>query len=83
MRRAVACHPADPSASRVPSSRWSPNRTLADGWAYAGAYASERERRAALSTWIHEDHHHRPHTACGNKTPITRLTNPSGQYSEV
>ena len=28
--------------------------SLADGWAYASAYASERERRAALSAWIHE-----------------------------
>jgi transposase InsO family protein len=57
------------------------HRTLADGWAYASAYASERERRAALSAWIHEYNHHRPHTACGNKPPITRLTNLSGQYS--
>ncbi|WP_045823574.1 integrase core domain-containing protein, partial [Williamsia herbipolensis] len=41
---------------------------------------SEAERRAALSGWIHEYNHHRPHTACSNKPPITRLTNLSGQY---
>ncbi|MGO4342657.1 integrase core domain-containing protein, partial [Pedococcus sp. 2YAF34] len=56
------------------------HRTLADGWGYARAYTSESERRAALPAWIHEYNHHRPHTACGNKPPITRLTNLSGQY---
>jgi transposase InsO family protein len=56
------------------------HRTLADGWGYARCYASESERRAALPAWIHEYNHHRPHTACGNKPPITRLTNLSGQY---
>jgi len=57
------------------------HRTLADGWGYARCYSSEDERRAALPAWLHEYNHHRPHTACGNKPPITRLTNLSGQYS--
>ncbi|MGO4597141.1 IS481 family transposase [Terrabacter sp. 2RAF25] len=57
------------------------HRTLADGWGYARCYTSEDERRAALPAWLHEYNHHRPHTACGNKPPITRLTNLSGQYS--
>ena len=57
------------------------HRTLADGWGYARAYQSEAQRRAALSPWIHQYNHHRPHTACENKPPITRLTNLSGQYS--
>ena len=57
------------------------HRTLADGWAYARCYESESERRQALPAWLHEYNHHRPHTACGNKPPITRLTNLSGQYS--
>jgi transposase InsO family protein len=57
------------------------HRTLADGWGYARCYQSEAERRAALSGWIHQYNHHRPHTACENKPPITRLTNLSGQYS--
>jgi len=56
------------------------HRTLADGWGYAHCYGSETERRQALSGWLHEYNHHRPHTACGNKPPITRLTNLSGQY---
>ena len=57
------------------------HRTMSDGWGYARCYASESERRDALPAWLHEYNHHRPHTACGNKPPITRLTNLSGQYS--
>ena len=57
------------------------HRTLADGWAFKRFYNSETARRAALPAWIHEYNHHRPHTAIGKATPITRLTNLSGQYS--
>ncbi|SPF69578.1 Integrase, catalytic core, partial [Propionibacterium ruminifibrarum] len=37
------------------------HRTLADGWAYARCYTSERQRRDALASWIHFYNHHRPH----------------------
>lgn len=57
------------------------HRTLADGWAYARCYTSEQERRDALASWIHYYNHHRPHSACENHPPITRLTNVPGQYS--
>ena len=57
------------------------HRTLADGWAFKRFYNSETARRAALPAWIHEYNHHRPHTAIGKATPITRLTNLSGQYT--
>ena len=57
------------------------HRTLADGWAFKRFYTSETARRAALPAWIHEYNHHRPHTAIGKATPITRLTNLSGQYN--
>lgn len=57
------------------------HRTLADGWGYARCYNSEDERRQALPEWLHRYNHHRPHTACGNKPPFTRLTNLPGQYS--
>ena len=57
------------------------HRTMSDGWGYARCYTSETERRDALPAWLHEYNHHRPHTACGNKPPITRLTNLAGQYS--
>jgi transposase InsO family protein len=54
------------------------HRTMSDGWGYARCYGSETERRQALPAWLHEYNHHRPHTACGNKPPITRLTNLPG-----
>ena len=56
------------------------HRTLADGWAYARHYTSEPERRAALPGWLHAYNHHRPHSACGNQPPLSRLTNLPGQY---
>jgi transposase InsO family protein len=56
------------------------HRTLADGWAFARMFLSESARRKALPAWLHEYNHHRPHTAIGNRPPITRLTNLSEQY---
>ena len=57
------------------------HRTMSDGWGYARCYGSETQRREPLPAWLHEYNHHRPHTACGNKPPITRLINLPGQYS--
>ncbi|GAA1397252.1 hypothetical protein GCM10009599_26180 [Luteococcus peritonei] len=61
--------------------------TLADGWAYARCYArcyaSETERRDALEGWRHYYHQHRPHTACGNQPPFSRLINVPGQYGQA
>ena len=57
------------------------HRTLADGWAFKRFYTSEHQRRAAMPAWIHEYNHHRPHTAIGKATPISRLTNLAGQYT--
>jgi transposase InsO family protein len=57
------------------------HRTLADGWAFKKLYNSESARRAALPAWLHHYNHHRPHTAIGGSTPITRLTNLTDQYS--
>lgn len=57
------------------------HRTLADGWGYARCYTTEAERRAALPAWLHTYNHHRPHSACGNLPPITRLINVPGQYT--
>jgi transposase InsO family protein len=56
------------------------HRTLADGWAFRKFYSSESARRAALPAWIHHYNHHRPHTAIGRSTPMSRLTNLPGQY---
>ena len=57
------------------------HRTLADGWAYARCYTSEAERRGELDGWLHYYNQHRPHTACGNQPPFSRLINVSGQYT--
>ncbi len=57
------------------------HRTMADGWAFKRMFTSESHRRKALPGWLHEYNHHRPHTAIGRNTPISRLTNVSGQYN--
>jgi transposase InsO family protein len=57
------------------------HRTLADGWAFKKFYSSESARRAALPAWLHHYNHHRPHTAIGRSTPMSRLTNVPDQYS--
>ena len=56
------------------------HRTLADGWAYARHYTTETERRTSLTAWLHAYNHHRPHSACKNQPPFSRLTNVPGQY---
>jgi transposase InsO family protein len=57
------------------------HRTLAEGWAFKKFYSSESARRAALPAWIHEYNHHRPHTAIGKVSPITRLDNLAGHHN--
>ena len=57
------------------------HRTLNDGWAYARFYETETARRNALPSWIHYYNHHRPHTAIGNKPPVSRLTNVPDHYT--
>jgi transposase InsO family protein len=51
------------------------------GWAFDVFYPSETARRAALPAWLHDYNHHRPHTAIGRATPISRLPNLSGQHT--
>jgi hypothetical protein len=53
---------------------------VVDEWAYAHAYRSEAERRAALPDWLHHYNHHRHHTAIGGP-PASRVINLSGQYT--
>jgi transposase InsO family protein len=57
------------------------HRTLAEGWAFKKFYNSESARLAALPAWIHHYNHHRPHSAIGNATPITRLHNLPGHHN--
>lgn len=57
------------------------NRTLATEWAYARPYASEAERAATYTGWLHHYNHHRTHTGIEGKTPISRVQNLRGNYS--
>jgi transposase InsO family protein len=57
------------------------HRTLAEGWAFKKFYNSESARLAALPAWIHEYNHHRPHSAIGKHSPITRLNNLAGHHT--
>jgi transposase InsO family protein len=57
------------------------HRTLAEGWAFKKFYTSESARLAALPAWIHEYNHHRPHSAIGKCSPITRLNNLAGHHT--
>lgn len=56
------------------------HRTLAEGWAFKKFYTSETARLAALPGWIHQYNHHRPHSAIGKRSPITRLDNLAGHH---
>ena len=57
------------------------HRTLAEGWAFKKFYSCEADRLAALAPWVHQYNHHRPHSAIGKLTPITRLNNLAGHHT--
>ena len=57
------------------------HRTLADEWAYARLYTSDRERCDEFPRWLHTYSHHRGHTALGGQPPATRVPNLPGQYN--
>jgi transposase InsO family protein len=57
------------------------HRTLGEGWAFKKFYNSDSARLAALPGWVHQYNHHRPHTAIGKASPITRLNNLAGHHS--
>jgi transposase InsO family protein len=57
------------------------HRTLADEWAYARPYASDRERLTAFDSWLHHYNHHRAHTALHGQPPATRVNNLTGHYT--
>ena len=48
-------------------------RILADECLYARPYDSESQRREAISTWVHHYNYHRPHTACADQPPASRV----------
>ncbi|WP_263311051.1 IS481 family transposase [Brachybacterium atlanticum] len=48
-------------------------RLMTDECLYARAYDSENERRDAIRIWVHHYDYHRPHTACSDQPPASRL----------
>ena len=48
-------------------------QTLTRRWAYGQPYPSSQLRRDALSTWIYDYNHRRPHGSLKNQTPAARL----------
>lgn len=48
-------------------------RILAEECLYALALYSEGERREAISVWVHHSNDQRPHTACADEPPATRV----------
>jgi transposase InsO family protein len=56
-------------------------QTMAREWAYGLTYRSSQDRHQALPYWLDHYNHHRPHSAIGNRPPISRVHNLSGQDS--
>jgi transposase InsO family protein len=54
-------------------------QTLAREWAYGQRYHSSAARAAALPHWLEHYNRGRPHSEIGNRPPISRAPNLSGQ----
>lgn len=48
-------------------------RLLSEECLYARVYASEQARRNAVGVWVHHYNYHRPHTACADQPPASRV----------
>jgi transposase InsO family protein len=53
-------------------------QTMAREWAYGLAYRSSDDRRRALPHWIRYYNERRPHSAIGDRPPISRIHNVRG-----
>ena len=56
-------------------------QTMAREWGYGLAYASSEHRARALPHWLRYYNHHRPHSSIGDRPPISRVHDLSGQDS--
>jgi transposase InsO family protein len=56
-------------------------RTLATEWARSRAWPNSQQRDHALSSFIRYYNRRRPHSACGDRPPITRVQRVRGQNS--
>ena len=50
------------------------NRTMQEYWAYRAPYVSNQHRAEALPPWLEHYNYARPHTACGGRPPISRVS---------
>ncbi|MGH2962813.1 MAG: IS481 family transposase [Solirubrobacterales bacterium] len=57
------------------------HQTMAREWGYGLAYRSSEHRRAALPHWLRYYNEQRPHSAIGDRPPISRVHDVSGQDS--
>lgn len=48
-------------------------RLLSEECLYARVYDSEQARRKAIGVWVHHYNYHRPHTACADQPPASRV----------
>jgi transposase InsO family protein len=51
------------------------HQTMAREWAYGLTYRSSSARQTALPHWLNHDNEQRPHSALGNRPPISRVRN--------
>jgi transposase InsO family protein len=51
------------------------HQTMAREWAYGLTYRSSSHRAEALPHWLDHYNEHRPHSAIGNRPPISRVRN--------
>jgi transposase InsO family protein len=56
-------------------------QTMAREWGYGLAYASSAHRARALPHWLRYYNHQRPHSSIGDRPPISRVHDLSGQDS--
>ncbi len=55
------------------------HQTMAREWAYGMAYRSHVHRNRALPHWLRYYNERRPHSGIGNRPPISRVHDVSGQ----
>jgi transposase InsO family protein len=51
------------------------HQTMAREWAHGRSYPSSAHRASLLKDWLEHYNHRRPHSAIGNRPPITRVLN--------
>ena len=54
------------------------HQTMAREWAYGLSYRSHHQRNQALPHWLDHYNHRRPHSAIGDRPPISRVHNVHG-----